>query len=222
MSSAISDACLSAKVNSWPYQHWFLTDIFPRSTLQALQTLKFPVGDLSGLSGRRELHNDSRHYLDQENIQRHAVCRAVAAAFQARQTTDLLERCFGASLDGTYLRLEYTQDVDGFWLEPHTDIGVKCFTMLVCLSDDEGHDTLGTDIYASATQHVGRTPFVANGATVFIPGDNTWHGFERRPIRAVRKSLIVNYVTADWRSREQLAFPDCAVGNAHPSASAPL
>jgi hypothetical protein len=27
----------------------------------------------------------------------------------------------------------------------------------------------------------------------------------------VRKSLIINYVTAEWRAREQLAYPDTPV-----------
>jgi hypothetical protein len=46
---------------------------------------------------------------------------------------------------------------------------------------------------------------------VFVPADNTWHGFERRPIEGVRKSVILNYVTAEWRAREQLSFPQAPV-----------
>jgi hypothetical protein len=46
---------------------------------------------------------------------------------------------------------------------------------------------------------------------VFVPGDNTWHGFERRPIEGVRRSVILNYVTRDWRERGQLSFPDRTV-----------
>jgi hypothetical protein len=43
---------------------------------------------------------------------------------------------------------------------------------------------------------------------IFVPSDVTYHGFEPRKINGVRKSLIVNYVTAEWRAREQLSFPD--------------
>ena len=43
---------------------------------------------------------------------------------------------------------------------------------------------------------------------IFIPSNNTFHGFEPRTIPGVRKSLIINYVTNEWRAREQLAFPD--------------
>ena len=66
---------------------------------------------------------------------------------------------FGAPLDETYLRLEYAQDIDGFWLQPHTDLGVKKFTCLIYLSQGPGHELLGTDIYASPEEHVGASPF---------------------------------------------------------------
>ena len=123
----------------------------------------------------------------------------------------MLAQAFDAPIDDTFLRLEYALDIDGFWLEPHTDLGVKKFTCLIYLSDGPGHDTLGTDIYASKEEHVGRTPFIPNSAMVFVPSDRTWHGFEKRPIEGVRKSLILNYVTHDWRAREQLSYPTTPV-----------
>ena len=58
-------------------------------------------------------------------------------------------RTFGAPIDDTFLRLEYAQDIDGFWLQPHTDLGVKKFTCLIYLSEGPGHEKLGTDIYSS-------------------------------------------------------------------------
>jgi hypothetical protein len=115
---------------------------------------------------------------------------------------------FGAKLASTYLRVEAAQDKDGFWLEPHTDLGVKAFTMLLYVSKHPQHATLGTDIYDADKKHVGRSPFAPNAAMVFVPSDTTFHGIERRRIEGVRRSVIVNYVTAEWRAREQLAFPD--------------
>ena len=118
-----------------------------------------------------------------------------------------IECCLG----GSYLRLEYAQDTNGFWLEPHTDLGVKVFTMLLYLSADPQHSGLGTDIYDGDKRHVGRSPFNANGAMVFVPSNNTYHGFEPRQIDGIRKSVIINYVTNDWRAREQLSFPDAPI-----------
>jgi hypothetical protein len=80
--------------------------------------------------------------------------------------------------------------------------------MLLYMSKDERHRGLGTDIYDADKKHVGCSPFVPNTAMVFVPSNNTYHGFEPRKIEGVRKSVIINYVTNAWRAREQLAFPD--------------
>lgn len=194
-----------------PYSHWLLDEVFPDPAIDVLQGLPFPAPDLEGVSGTRDVHNATRVYFDVDNRRRFPVCDAVAAAFQAPAMVAHLQEACGADLEGTYLRIEYAQDIDGFWLKPHTDIGVKRFTMLVYLSDEPGQEALGTDIYADAETWVGRSPFAPNKAMVFVPSDHSWHGFEPRPIPGVRKSLIVNYVTTDWKAREQLSFPDATV-----------
>ncbi len=191
-----------------PYRHWTLRDCFPADTLEGVVTLPFEPPSLEGVSGKRELHNNTRKYFDAENRERFPVCKAVAEAFQDKRVTSKIEEVFGTDLSGTYLRIEFAQDIDGFWLEPHTDLGVKAFTLLLYLSDDPSHQELGTDIYDGDKKHVGRSPFAPNAAMIFVPGDNTYHGFEKRPIKGVRTSLIINYVTNEWRAREQLAFPD--------------
>ena len=112
----------------------------------------------------------------------------------------------GAKLEGTYVRIEYAIDVSGFWLEPHTDLGVKSYTMLHQLGRP-GQEDLGTDVYADRETWVERVPFGWNTAFIFVPSDKTWHGFEARKIMAPRRSVIINYVTDEWRAREQLAFP---------------
>ena len=132
--------------------------------------------------------------------------RAVADALQSHAIVRMIHQTFDAPIDDTFLRLEYAQDIDGFWLQPHTDLGVKKFTCLIYLSQGPGHDKLGTDIYATKDEHFGTSPFTRGGAMIFVPGDNTWHGFEKRPIEGVRRSVILNYVTHDWKAREQLSF----------------
>jgi hypothetical protein len=81
------------------------------------------------------------------------------------------------------------------------------------VSPDPQHSVLGTDIYAADKTHVGRSPFQSNAAMVFVPSDITYHGFEPRTIEGVRKSVIINYVTNDWRAREQLAYPETPIKN---------
>lgn len=198
----------NAVVSELPYKHWYLLNCLPLAAVCEILSLPFKAPDLGGVSGRREIHNDSRTYFDADNCSRHPVCAAVAGAFQDRRVTERIEGVFGPRLAGSFLRIEFAQDTDGFWLEPHTDLGVKLFTMLLYLSRDASHRSLGTDLYDEDKRHVGRTPFISNTALVFIPSSNTFHGFEKRPIHGVRKSLIINYVTDAWRAREQLAFRD--------------
>jgi len=199
--------------NETPYRHWFLAGCLPEDTLDDILGLPFEAPDLEGVSGKRELHNATRTYFDAENRENYPFCDAFAQAFQDKRVTGEIERKFGTNLDGTYLRIEYAQDTGGFWLEPHSDLGVKNFTMLLYLSKDEAHRDLGTDIYNGDKKHVSRSPFEPNSALVFVPANDTFHGFESRNIEGVRKSIIINYVTDEWRAREQLAFPDAPISS---------
>ena len=99
---------------------------------------------------------------------------------------------------------------------------MKKFTCLIYLSDGPGHDKLGTDIYWSRERHFGVSPFKRGAAMVFVPGDDTWHGFEKRPIEGVRRSVILNYVTHEWRAREQLSYPGAGGAGVGAPAAGPL
>jgi hypothetical protein len=206
--TTLIDSFEKAKRSDTPYAHWFLNGCLSPEALDATLSLPFEAPSLDGISGKREVHNATRKYFDAENQARFPVVRALAGALQNERVTGAVERVFGTRLDGSYLRIEYAQDTDGFWLEPHTDLGVKLFTFLLYLSTDASHADLGTDIYDAEKRHVGRSPFACNAAMVFVPSNITYHGFEPRKIRGVRKSVIINYVTDEWRAREQLAFPD--------------
>lgn len=202
-------ACLErSQVATDPYRHWLLTDALPDPVCRAVTGLPFVVSGPVETYGRRETLNASRIFFGAENQDRYPVCRALAAGFQDQEVTGSLARRCGVDLAGTFLRIEYCQDTDGFWLEPHTDIGVKKFTMLLYLSEGPGAETLGTDIYDGEKRRVETAPCRFNSGLIFIPASDTWHGFEKRPIEGVRKSLIINYVSNEWRSRHELAFPD--------------
>ena len=206
--ATLEESFRSGERHEKPYPHWFITKCLPDEAIPAIDGLPFPAPSLGGVSGKREVHNATRKYFDVENRQRFEVVGAVSDAFQDTRITTAVKERFGTDVTGAYLRIEYAQDTNGFWLEPHTDLGVKLFTCLLYVSDDPRHSDLGTDIYDAEKRHVGRSPFNPNGAMVFVPSDDTFHGFEERPIAGVRKSLIINYVTDEWRAREQLAFPD--------------
>ena len=157
--------------------------------------------------GKRDTHNSTRIFISEANRVLLPACAVIADAFQDEATIGLLEDLTGATLEGCFLRIEYCQDVDGFWLEPHTDIGAKRLTFLIYLSDNPDAENWGTDIMDAEGHVVRRVPGTDNNGLIFVPGAETWHGFARRPIAGVRRCLIVNYVTPEWRSTHELAFP---------------
>lgn len=203
----------SAKVTHAPYTYWEARALLPGSLVSDICALPFKAPDLGGVSGKREKHNATRTYFDAANREAYTFVDAAAQAFQTPAVTKAIEQTFQTDLSGAYLRMEYAQDIDGFWLQPHSDLGVKLFTLLLYLSDDPAHSDLGTDIYDGDKSHVRAAPFIPNSAMIFVPSGNTFHGFEKRPIAGVRKSLIINYVTEEWRERTQLAFPNHPIGN---------
>jgi hypothetical protein len=202
-------ACFeSARHIQAPFDYWLLSDILPKGMIDDLAGLPFAPPENPVFSGRRESNNSTRVYFTPENQEKFPVCRDAVALFSDRIVRRALEKMTGADLSQGQLRIEYCQDVDGFWLEPHLDISVKFFTMLVYLSDDPNLFDAGTDIYDSTPEHrlVASAPYERNAGLIFIPGKNTWHGFSKRPIRGLRKSLIINYVSPDWLSKGELAY----------------
>ncbi len=206
--SAFAASLNSAARFETPYRHWYLRNVLPLDILRAAASLDFPVRDVGGHSGKREYHNNARHYFNAANIAAFPCTATVAQGFQSPATVRLIEKFFGTDIDETFLRMEYAQDTTGFWLEPHTDLGVKRLTLLLYLPNGESQEDLGTDIYNADKSWAKRTPFETNCGLAFIPGKASYHGFDKREIAGVRKSLIINYVTAEWRDRDQLCFPD--------------
>ena len=217
--AAIVDSLDAMQAHDAPYRHWTLTHLLPAPVVDALMAMPFKAQDTHGLSGKRELHNDTRTYFDQRNMERFPLFEAVARAFHDDAVVAAIADATGADLDGTLLRIEYALDTTGYWNSPHTDLGVKRLTLLHYLAE-EGQEDLGSDIYAAEDRWVKRVPFRRNEALMFVPSDNTWHGFEQRQIDGVRKSLILNYVTEEWRDREQLAYADRPVRAASRSRTA--
>lgn len=207
------DACFLTSLEnathvSEPYDYWLLDRVFPEHVVKSIASLPFPAPSGAVFDGRRESNNSSRVYFSAENQVRFPVCRDVVAAFSDPKVVQNLEEKTRAKLSDGFLRIEYCQDVNGFWLEPHLDISVKLFTMLVYLSDDPNLFDAGTDVYDDSPEHrlVASAPYEMNRGLIFIPGQKTWHGFSKRPIRGLRKSIIINYVSSEWRNKDELAY----------------
>ncbi|HVY17206.1 MAG TPA: 2OG-Fe(II) oxygenase [Rhodopila sp.] len=211
IASCFLDCLDRAETRAAPFRHWLLSRMLPADACDAIVALPIDACIHGDTMGKRETNNSLRVFFDRTRQADHPVCADLARALQDGPVVRRLESLCGAALAGSFLRIEYCLDTDGFWLEPHTDIGAKRFTMLMYLSDTPGCEAWGTDLMDAGGTVIATTPYHRNDGCIFIPGEDTWHGFRRRPIDGVRRSLIVNYVVPEWRSRHELAFPDIAV-----------
>jgi hypothetical protein len=209
---ALVASLFSSQCDIEPYSHWLLQNCLPPEVAAAFYVLPFQPPEISDTKGRRETHNNTRIHFGELNRTQHSMMDRLAHVFQDQATVNAFETLTGVSLSGTSLRIEYCQDTGNFWLEPHTDIGVKKFTMLIYLNPEPEAMDWGTDIYWDQHTHFGRAPGGYNCGLIFVPGEDTWHGFEVRPITGIRKTIIINYVTAEWLNRHELCFPDRPVG----------
>jgi len=200
--------CLQrARHETQPFDFWLLNNALSGQDIDDIVALPFPPAKGAVFNGRRETNNKLRIFFSPENQQRFPVCKRVVDGFNDPRVKSAIEKETGTDLDGTRLRIEYCQDEPGFWLEPHTDIFVKKFTMLVYLSDDPGLSKAGTDIHEGPPdfKYVTSAPYGRNLGVIFIPSKNSWHGVGHHKIEGMRRSIIINYVSPDWRDTFELA-----------------
>ncbi len=216
-SSAIAnhfcDALVSSNRKDWPYRHWLLKNALPESLCAGVLMLPIRPPLIDECGGVRDLNdnNSKRTFFTPKLRDDFPAVSVFADAFQRPEVAALFSRTLGVAggeIEGSYLRIEYIQDTDGAWLQPHRDIREKLFSMVIYLCTGPEAKGWGTDIYDDDQKWVARSSADFNSAVIFVPGPNTWHGFDKRPIIGVRRLLEVNYVRSTWRDREQLCFPD--------------
>ncbi|MGE0697466.1 MAG: 2OG-Fe(II) oxygenase [Hyphomicrobiaceae bacterium] len=194
-----------------PYLHWKMRDVLPEDMCTGLLTLPIAPPVIADRDGTRDTYNDSRAFFTPQLRSDFPACAVLCEALQRPDVAVALGETFGIRPKGGFLRIEYIQDTDGAWLEPHRDIPDKMFSMVVYLCTGPEAKNWGTDIYDDDRRWIGRAAADFNTAVTFIAGPNTWHGFDKRPIRGVRRLLEINYVK-NWRDKGQLAYPDRPIG----------
>ena len=82
----------------------------------------------------------------------------------------------------------------------------KMLTFLIYLSSDTNTyaKDWGTTIYNKDLTFNSKVPYKQNTGFMFVPGEDTWHGVPKQYIFGVRRNLIINYVSSDWKSASEL------------------
>src|SRR5262245_36816312 len=84
----------NAERSEHPYPYWILKACLPSDIVDDILVLPFPAPSLGGISGKREVHNNTRKYFDVENRKAFPVCEKVAGAFQTKRVTDHIAKTF--------------------------------------------------------------------------------------------------------------------------------
>jgi len=203
-------ALANARCDKEPYVHWTLADVLPDNIAANILMLPLKPPLIDECGGVRDLHdnNSKRTFFTPDLQAQFPVCNVLAKALQHPTVARQLASTCHVDVEGSFLRMEYIQDTDGAWLEPHHDIPEKLFSMVIYLCTGPEAKNWGTDIYDDQKQWCGRASATFNSAVIFVPGHNTWHGFDKRPILGVRRLMEINYVRPSWRDRDQLSFTD--------------
>ncbi len=191
-----------------PYRHWNVKEVFPVDLCTGLLTMPICPPNLGRTDGTRGNYNKDRCFITPAMRSRFPCCQALGDALQRPGVARTMAETCGIDVAGGYLRMEYMQDLDGSWLEPHRDIPEKLFSMVIYLFTGPDAAEWGTDIYDADQRWVGRSAPDFDSGVIFVPGPATWHGFDPRPIVGIRRLMEINYVRPSWRDRDQLTFPD--------------
>jgi hypothetical protein len=191
-----------------PYRHWKLVDVLPEDLCVGLISLPIAPLIINDCKGVRDVDNSLRTFVTPWLRARHEALDRFAEAMQRPDVAALAAKTCGFEAEGSYLRMEYIQDIDGAWLEPHHDVPQKLMSMVIYLTTGPDAAEWGTDIYDADRKWWGRSSSAFNSAAIFIPGANTWHGFEKRKLIGIRRLFEINYVHPSWRDKDQLSYPD--------------
>jgi hypothetical protein len=150
-----SRAVRTSQRADWPYRHWRIRDVFPLDLCTGILTLPIAPSILGKTDGTRNSYNDKRTFITPELRAKFPTCEALSQALRRTDVPRLMAETCSIDVEGSYLRMEYMQDTDGAWLEPHRDIPEKLFSMVIYLFTGPDAQDWGTDIY-DAEKEMGR------------------------------------------------------------------
>ena len=188
-----------------PFKHWLFDDVLSEETINELLKLPISTQVIEKHTGKRESQNKTRIFFNNEFCNKYLVAKNVKYVFNHPSIISQLSNICGRDLTKGKLRIEYTRDTGDFWLEPHRDIKEKLLTFLIYLSKDPNSNEWGTTIYNRDLSFHSKTSYKSNRGLMFTSGEDTWHGVQKQNIQGIRKNLIINFVTRDWRSNHELA-----------------
>lgn len=206
VTESIATCFSTAPECSMPFRHWELNNMLPEVLTEQILAVRIPKTTGFVYDGTRASDSQvtpggsppERLFIGKQQVADHPHFQGLIDALLSDDVINVVNERFTVDTKDLFLRVEYINDFDGFFLEPHKDILEKHLSLLLYLGEGPTH--MGTDFYDADLKVAKTSEFKNNCGYVFIRGDDTWHGLERKPIPNRRCSLLVNYVTfkTDW------------------------
>jgi len=176
-----------------PFKHYTFTQFFCDKELAEINNLQL-ANHSASLDGARTTNNN-RFFVDKDNMSDNFTLARVVDFFLRDEIIDMFESESGKTIRGNYLRVEFIEDKEKSWLEPHVDISEKLMSFLVYLNNTDESEDIGTALYDSNKKYVTTVPYIDNTGFYFYPDTDTWHGLESVKIKERRRAVMVNYCT---------------------------
>ena len=207
---------LNSSIHPFPFSHLLIPDIFPQFIYTDL-TDNLPPIDLykpfvKTLNHTTKQHNPTRYefILSLENIndccqgnQKDILlqlydlfCDGNFSSYFIQHYVAIFDLCNEQGWENKSISfsLSLIKDIDGYYIDPHTDINSKLFTLLFYLASDDKHQHLGTRLYSPKDSsanfthdhyplekfHLVQTmPFLPNHCFCLFRSNNSFHGVSK-------------------------------------------
>lgn len=169
VSGVVDGLCASleaAKVETAPFEHLFVQEVFPSDVYGSLQASLPPTDSYISMSARRTTNINAQLYRKRINltspeilripeaertfweIVRDSLCDPRFIDAVLKSFSPGLLRRYGTTEITSRVRVELFRDSDGYEIGPHTDAPHKILTLIFYLPPNTARPDLGTAVYA--------------------------------------------------------------------------
>ena len=204
---SLLDALRNATRFDKPFRHWEISGGLSEAMMKEVGETVVPEGrraydgTRAADAGGGGVDGALRCYISPENVSAFPAMKTLIDELLDPRTVSHVSDMIERDLGDAYLRVEVIVDREGFWLSPHKDIKEKLMSMQLYVNFSGESENLGTDLYTDALERVKTIPYRHNGGYMFAAAEDTWHGLEKKPVVAERRSVLINYVTFEtgWK-----------------------
>jgi hypothetical protein len=224
------DRLRSVKVESDPFPHYFVENVFPEDYYRELLRHLPPTDVYKNLYEVTDLKLDHFRHRDQRDMDQgwtdklppdlKAFWTSFNEWFLGEDLARAVMQSFALEMPDLLIESQFIRHRAGYFLGPHSDLYTKLVVLLLYLAPDNSAEHLGTSLYRPKepgfscpdSKHypfadfirVKTAPYRANSLLAFVRSDISFHGLEplsEADVAAAGRDVI-QYVIHDRAARE--------------------